>query len=57
ARDRARIIALHQDIANAAEAQDGKAVTAGLTALEAETQDLAQSVFAARAARNAGKAG
>ena len=57
ARDRARIIALHQEIANAAEAQNGKAVTAGLTALEAETQDLAQSVFAARAARNAGKAG
>ena len=57
ARDRARIIALHQEIANAAEAQNGKAVTVGLTALEAETQDLAQSVFAARAARNAGKAG
>ena len=34
-------LALHQEIADAAEA-DGKAVTAGLTALEVETQQLAQ---------------
>jgi len=57
ARDRARIVALHQEIADAVEAHDGRAVTAGLTALEAETQQLAQSVFAARAARNAEVAG
>ena len=56
ARDRARIIVLHQDIANAVEAQDGAAVTDGLSALEAETQGLAESGFAARAARNFGKA-
>ncbi len=56
ARDRARIVALHEAIADAAEARNGLAVTAGLSALEAETQQLAQSVFAARAAREAGKA-
>ncbi|MFD2741106.1 FadR/GntR family transcriptional regulator [Sulfitobacter aestuarii] len=51
ARDRARIIALHGDIADALAARDGAAVTGGLSALETETQELAQSVFAARAAR------
>ncbi|MEX3315348.1 FadR/GntR family transcriptional regulator [Sulfitobacter sp. PS-8MA] len=51
ARDRARIIALHEDIANAIEAGDGDGVTAGLTALEAETQALAKAVFEARAAK------
>lgn len=54
ARDRAQIIALHTDIADAVEASDGAAVTAGLTALEAETQALAESVFAARRAKSVG---
>lgn len=52
ARDRARIIALHTNIADAVEACDGPTTLAALTALETETQDLAQSVFAARAARS-----
>lgn len=52
ARDRARIIALHDRIANAAEAQEGAGIAAGLTALEEETQSLAAGVFAARAARS-----
>jgi DNA-binding FadR family transcriptional regulator len=51
ARDRARIVALHTVIADAIEAQDGPATSAGLTALETETQALAHSVFNARAAR------
>lgn len=51
ARDRARIVALHAGIADALEAQDGPQAIAALTALEVETQDLAASVFAARAAR------
>tara|TARA_R110002049_G_scaffold23545_7_gene83514 strand:- start:400 stop:1137 length:738 start_codon:yes stop_codon:yes gene_type:complete len=54
ARDRAQIIALHTDIADAVEASDGAAVTAGLTALEAETQALAESVLAARRAKSVG---
>lgn len=49
-RDRARIIALHQEIADALEAQNADAVLSGLTALEQETQTLAASAFAARAA-------
>ncbi|SFD68173.1 transcriptional regulator, GntR family [Sulfitobacter brevis] len=48
ARDRARIVALHTAIADAAEAQNGAAVTDGLTALEEETKQLAQGIFAAR---------
>lgn len=48
ARDRNAIIVLHTTIADALEAQDSGAVTAGLEALEAETQNLAQGVFAAR---------
>ena len=52
ARDRARIIALHESIADALEAQDPSATMAGLTALEVETQALARDVFAARAARD-----
>ncbi len=48
ARDRARIVALHTTIADAAEAQNGAAVTDGLTALEEETKQLAQGIFAAR---------
>jgi hypothetical protein len=50
ARDRARIVALHTDIADALERHDSADTAAGLTALEAETQALAQSVFAAREA-------
>jgi GntR family transcriptional regulator, transcriptional repressor for pyruvate dehydrogenase complex len=48
ARDRARIVGLHTDIADAVEAQDAQAAVAGLTALEAETQRLARDVFEAR---------
>jgi DNA-binding FadR family transcriptional regulator len=53
ARDRARIVGLHGSIADALEQQNGPATTEGLTALERETQRLARSVFAARAARAA----
>jgi GntR family transcriptional repressor for pyruvate dehydrogenase complex len=49
ARDRARIVAIHTQIADAIEAQDGSAAGSALSALEAETQSLAQSVFLARA--------
>ncbi|MEP2642339.1 MULTISPECIES: FCD domain-containing protein [Roseobacteraceae] len=49
ARDRARIITLHEGIANAVEAQDGPSAMTALTALEHETQTLALNVFAARA--------
>lgn len=53
ARSRERIIALHTDIADALEHQDGVATADALTALEAETQDLARTVFAQRAAQKA----
>lgn len=49
ARDRARIVSLHAQIADAVEVRDGHAVGAGLTALEEETQRLATGAFAARA--------
>ncbi len=52
ARDRERIIALHEQIADAAEAHDSNAVFDGLTALEVETQSLAAGVFAQRAAQH-----
>jgi DNA-binding FadR family transcriptional regulator len=52
ARDRARIIALHQEIADALEANNSDLTASGLTALEKETQTLAGDVFAARAARD-----
>jgi DNA-binding FadR family transcriptional regulator len=52
ARSREAIVALHTQIADAAEAQDGLALSVGLTLLEQETQTLAQSVFAARAGRH-----
>lgn len=52
ARDRERIITLHEQIADAAKAQDGAAVSDGLTALEVETQSLAAGVFAQRAAQH-----
>ncbi|MEM9576273.1 MAG: FCD domain-containing protein [Pseudomonadota bacterium] len=49
ARDRARIIALHSDIADALEREDAQATSDGLSRLEHETRTLAESVFAARA--------
>lgn len=48
ARSRDAIITLHRTIADAIEAQDGQAASAGLTALEVETQTLARRVFARR---------
>lgn len=48
ARDRARIVGLHTEIANAMEAQDAGAVVDGLNRLEVETQTLASSVFETR---------
>lgn len=48
ARSREAIVALHTKIAGAVEAQDGLAANAALTALEIETRQLADSVFAAR---------
>lgn len=51
ARSREAIVALHTEIADAAEAQDAMAVSAGLSTLEQETQVLARNVFAARAER------
>jgi GntR family transcriptional regulator, transcriptional repressor for pyruvate dehydrogenase complex len=50
ARDRARIVALHTRITDALDTQDGDETSTALSALEAETQALAQSVFAARQA-------
>ncbi len=50
ARDRAQIVAMHVDIADAVERQDVEAVEAGLTALERETQQLALNAIAAREA-------
>ena len=52
ARSREAIVALHTKIADAAEAHKGDALSAGLSSLEKETQELAQSVFAARACRH-----
>ncbi len=51
ARDRARIVAMHSDIADAMTEQDGPAVEAGLTVLERETQQLALNAIAARQAQ------
>lgn len=51
ARDRARIVSLHTDIADAIEAQDGAATSTALSALEAETLHLAETIIAAREAR------
>ncbi|MEM6888261.1 MAG: FCD domain-containing protein [Pseudomonadota bacterium] len=48
ARDRAKIVGVHRIIADATEAHDAEATTQGLSELEAETQTLARSVFAAR---------
>lgn len=55
ARDRARIVDLHVAIADSVEMQDAAGVSAGLTALEEETQTLAAGVFAERAAHAAGQ--
>jgi DNA-binding FadR family transcriptional regulator len=49
ARDRARIISLHTDIADAIQARDAEAASTGLSDLEHETRRLAADVFAARA--------
>jgi DNA-binding FadR family transcriptional regulator len=51
ARDRARIVALHEAIADALEARDGAGVEAQLDALCSETRRLAGHVRAARARR------
>lgn len=53
ARSRAAIVALHSAITDAIEAGDGDAASAGLSALEAETRTLAESLFAKRRAPNA----
>lgn len=52
ARDRARIVGLHTQIADAIEKHDSPSVVEGLRELENETRTLAASVFAARAAKN-----
>ena len=48
ARDRARIVKIHSEIADALQARMGDAAAAALTMLEQETQNLARSVFEAR---------
>lgn len=50
ARSREKIIALHQAIADAIAGQDGDAACTALSALELETQTLARTAMAARAA-------
>ncbi|MFC4214967.1 FadR/GntR family transcriptional regulator [Pseudophaeobacter arcticus] len=51
ARDRARIVALHCQIADAIDQGNGAAASDGLTRLETETLQLAQKVFESRAAK------
>jgi DNA-binding FadR family transcriptional regulator len=51
ARSRDAIIALHKQIADAAEGRDAPHISAALEELESYTRQLAQSVFEARAAR------
>ncbi len=51
ARDRAQVVALHIEIADALEAGDAKAVDAALAQLSAYTLDLARQAEAARQAR------
>lgn len=48
ARDRARIVGLHSQIADAIEAADGPAAVKGLADLESETRKLAADVFSAK---------
>jgi len=45
ARDRARVIAMHNRIADSAEAQDAQALSSALEALEQETQALGKGMF------------
>ena len=52
ARDRAKIVDFHSKIADAVEAQNGDEADHLLVALSSYTQDLAESVFAARATRH-----
>ena len=54
ARDRARIVQIHTEIADALAAQNAEATVAGLNALEAETLTLARDVFARRTNKVAG---
>ncbi|MEP2680486.1 MAG: FCD domain-containing protein [Sulfitobacter sp.] len=49
ARDRARIVDLHIQIADAIEQKQAPAADAGLSLLEQETRHLAEKIFAARA--------
>lgn len=51
ARDRAHIVALHCQIADAIDQGNGTAASDGLTRLETETLQLAKKVFASRAAK------
>lgn len=51
ARSREEIVALHTRIADAIEARDGEAASAGLSQLEGYTKELARSVMAKRARR------
>lgn len=51
ARDRARIVALHCQIADAIDQGNGSAASDGLTRLETETLQLAKKVFESRAAK------
>ncbi|APX11415.1 FadR/GntR family transcriptional regulator [Tateyamaria omphalii] len=55
ARSREAIVALHTDIADAVEAQDGAKIDATLIKLEAYTRELAHSVVTARAQKAAEK--
>src|SRR6056297_2241141 len=52
ARSRGVIVDLHRGIADAVEERNESGALSALTALETETQALARSVFAARAAQN-----
>ena len=52
ARDRARIVALHCQIADAIDLGDGAAASDGLQALEKETLSLAQKVFETRSSKS-----
>ena len=54
ARDRARIVQIHTDIADAVAAEDADATVTGLNALEAETLTLARDVFARRPDKRTG---
>lgn len=55
ARSREAIVALHTDIADAMQAQDGQKIDQALVKLEAYAKELAHSVVAAQAARKGNK--